>query len=66
MPQATFVQDGCAVDYTPGVAVAAGAVVVQGDLVGIAKRPIAANDEEMLEQSRLIAEQVIPTVHKIP
>jgi probable F420-dependent oxidoreductase len=37
--------------------------------VGISKfvlRPIAASDEEMLEQSRLVAEQVIPTVHKIP
>lgn len=44
MPQATFVQDGCAIDYTPGVAVSAGAVVVQGDLLGIAKRPIAANE----------------------
>ena len=44
MPQATFVQDGCAIDYTPGAAIAAGDVVVQGDLVGVAKRPIAAND----------------------
>jgi len=44
MPVATFVQDGCAVDYTPGSAVAAGDVVVQGDLIGIAKRPIAANE----------------------
>ena len=44
MPQATFVQDGCAIDYTPGAAVAAGDVVVQGDLIGVAKRPIAANE----------------------
>lgn len=44
MPQATFVQDGRVIDYTPGTAVAAGDVVVQGDLVGIAKRPIAANE----------------------
>lgn len=44
MPQATFVQDGCAIDYTPSSAVAAGDVVVQGDLVGVAKRPIAANE----------------------
>ena len=44
MPQATFVQDGCAIDYTPGAAVAAGNVVVQGALIGVAKRPIAANE----------------------
>jgi predicted RecA/RadA family phage recombinase len=44
MPVATFVQDGCAIDYTPGSAVAAGDVVVQGDLIGVAKRPIAANE----------------------
>ncbi len=44
MPQATYVHSGCAVDYTPGTAVAAGDVVVQGDLVGVVKRPIAANE----------------------
>lgn len=44
MPDATFVQDGCSIDYTPGAAVAAGDVVVQGDLIGIAKRPVAANE----------------------
>jgi len=38
---ATFIQDGDAVDYTPGADVAAGEVVVQGDLVGVAKTPIA-------------------------
>jgi predicted RecA/RadA family phage recombinase len=43
MPQAIFVQAGQAIDYTPGSAVAAGDVVVQGDLVGVAKVPIAAN-----------------------
>ena len=37
-----FVQEGNAVDYTPGSDVAAGAVVVQGDLVGVARTPIAA------------------------
>ena len=42
MAQATFVQEGNAVDYTPGSAVAAGDVVVQGDLVGVSPRPIAA------------------------
>ena len=43
MATATFVHDGAAVDYTPGSAVAAGDVVVQGDLVGVAKQPIAAS-----------------------
>jgi predicted RecA/RadA family phage recombinase len=42
MPQATFVQDGCFVDYTPGADVAAGDVVVQGDLVGVARVEIKA------------------------
>lgn len=37
---ATFVHDGMTIDYTPGADVAAGAVVVQGDLVGVAKVPI--------------------------
>ena len=40
---AKYVQDGEDIDYTPIADVAAGAVVVQGDLVGVAKRPIAAN-----------------------
>jgi predicted RecA/RadA family phage recombinase len=40
---ATFVHDGNSVDYTPSSAVAAGAVVVQADLVGVARTPIAAN-----------------------
>ncbi len=43
MAQAVFVQEGCAVDYTPGADVAVGEVVVQGDLVGVAKQAIAAN-----------------------
>ncbi|HET6497953.1 MAG TPA: DUF2190 family protein [Coriobacteriia bacterium] len=43
MPQATFVQDGRSIDYTPGAAVAAGDVIVQGELVGVARTPIAAN-----------------------
>ena len=38
-----FVHDGSAIDYTPGSAVAAGDVVVQGDLVGVAKVPIPAS-----------------------
>lgn len=43
MPAAVFVHDGHAVDHTPAAVVAAGDVVVQGELVGIAKTPIAAN-----------------------
>lgn len=43
MAQATFVQDGDAIDYTPSVDVAAGDVIVQGDLVGVAKTAIKAN-----------------------
>jgi predicted RecA/RadA family phage recombinase len=40
---AQFIHDGCSIDYTPGADVAAGAVVVQGDLVGVANRAIGAN-----------------------
>jgi predicted RecA/RadA family phage recombinase len=40
---AQFVQEGCSIDYTPAADVAVGAVVVQGELVGVAKRPIPAN-----------------------
>ncbi len=43
MAQATFVQEGNAIDYTPGAAVAAGDVIVIGELVGVVKTPIAAN-----------------------
>jgi len=38
-----FVQDGKTIDYTPGSAVTAGDVIVQGDLVGVAKLDIPAN-----------------------
>jgi predicted RecA/RadA family phage recombinase len=41
--QTTFVHDGDAIDYTPSSAVAVGQVVVQGDLIGIARSAIAAN-----------------------
>jgi predicted RecA/RadA family phage recombinase len=41
--QAVFIQEGAAVDYTPASAVVAGQVVVQTNLVGIAKEAIAAN-----------------------
>ena len=43
MATATFIHDGNRIDYTPGSAVSAGDVVVQGELVGVAKLPIAAN-----------------------
>jgi predicted RecA/RadA family phage recombinase len=39
----TFVHEGRAIDYTPTANVAAGEVVVQGDLVGITRTPIPAN-----------------------
>ena len=38
-----FIHDGDSIDYTPGAAVQAGDVIVQGDLIGVAKRDIAAN-----------------------
>ena len=41
--QATFIQLGDSIDYTPGANVAAGAVVVQGTLVGVARTPITAS-----------------------
>ncbi len=43
MATAIFVNDGNAIDYTPGSDVAAGDVVVQEELVGVSKQPIAAN-----------------------
>ena len=43
MPTATFIHEGDQIDYTPAADVAAGAVVVQNDLVGVAKTPIAAS-----------------------
>lgn len=42
MALTTFVHDGSSIDYTPAADVAAGDVVVQEDLVGVAKVPIAA------------------------
>lgn len=44
MPEATFVQDGQQIDFTPATAVASGTVVVQGDLVGVTVRPLAASE----------------------
>lgn len=43
MAQAKFVHEGLRIDYTPGSAVVAGQVVVQGDLIGVSPEPIAAN-----------------------
>jgi predicted RecA/RadA family phage recombinase len=43
MAQATFVHEGASIDYTASADVAAGEVVVQSELVGVAKTPIAAN-----------------------
>jgi len=43
MAATRFVHDGNSVDYTPSSAVTAGDVVVQGELVGVAKVDIAAN-----------------------
>jgi len=40
---AKFLQEGDSIDYTPSADVNAGDVVVQQDLVGVAKRPIKAN-----------------------
>ena len=40
MPQAVFVHEGAAIDYVPGADVDAGDVIVQGDLVGVAKLDI--------------------------
>jgi predicted RecA/RadA family phage recombinase len=44
MPQATFIQEGHYIDHTPVGALASGDVVVQGDLVGVTVRPIAAGE----------------------
>lgn len=40
---ATLVHDGFTIDHTPSGAIAAGAVVVIGSIVGVAPRAIAAN-----------------------
>ena len=42
MATAIFIHDGNSIDYTPGANVSAGDVVVQNDLVGIAKLDIVA------------------------
>ena len=40
MAQAVFAHEGAAIDYTPGADVSAGDVIVQGDLVGVARLDI--------------------------
>ncbi len=40
---ATFVQGGDAIEYVPSAAVASGEVVVQGELVGVARTPLEAS-----------------------
>lgn len=40
---ATFVQDGDAVEYVPTAALAPGEVVVQGELIGVARTALEAN-----------------------
>jgi predicted RecA/RadA family phage recombinase len=42
MPQAVFVHEGEYIDHTPAADLAAGEVVVQGELVGVARTPVAA------------------------
>ena len=44
MPQSTFIADGKYIDHTPAGALASGDVVVQGDLVGVVQRPLAAGE----------------------
>lgn len=44
MAEATYVQPGESIDYIPSANVAAGTVVVLGDLVGVTKRDIRANE----------------------
>ena len=39
---ARFIHEGKSIDYTPGSAVTAGDVVVQGDLIGVAPRSIVS------------------------
>lgn len=52
---ATFRHEGVMVDYTPGSAVSAGDVVVQGDMIGVATAAIAANALGQLRVSGVFA-----------
>jgi predicted RecA/RadA family phage recombinase len=44
MGQAAYIQQGGSIDYTPGSAVPEGEVVVFGNIIGVARAPIAANE----------------------
>ena len=44
MPQAGFVHEGKFIDHTASVALAAGDVVVQGELVGVAVRALGVGE----------------------
>jgi len=48
MATAIFVQNGDCIDYTPVTDTPAGTFVVQGDLVGITTRDLAANEKGSL------------------
>jgi len=48
MATAQFIHDGKSIDYTPGADVAAGDVVVQNDLLGVAKLDIRISDASKL------------------
>lgn len=48
MATATFIYDGDAIDYTPSAAVTAGDIVVQNDMIGVAKTDIAASEKGAL------------------
>lgn len=48
MSNVAYVQEGAAIDYTPSEDLAAGDVVVLGDLVGVAKRGIPADAQGAL------------------
>jgi predicted RecA/RadA family phage recombinase len=51
MPTALFLHYGDHIDHTPSGDIAAGDVVVMGDLIGIANAPIAANTERAVAVS---------------
>ena len=52
---ATFYKEGKVVDYTPAAAVAAGDIVIIGDIVGIAKLDIAAGERGALALEGIFA-----------
>lgn len=57
MATALFLNEGDAIDYTPGSGVTAGDVVVQNELVGVVQNDIAANVKGSLR---------IKGVHRFP